>query len=560
MKKTKAMALFLAALILLSMAGACTGNGGSSSPTQDAADTTAPTVVTPAEPEPTEEETSGSIFPLAETITLAVYTGIDTAIGQYVIDPAEDMRVWRELSERMNIEFDFTVNTDEALGLQLIVVSGDYGDLLSNMDTYYIGGAEVAINDEVIIDLMPYIDQMPNYYETVLSNSDLLRDIVTDSGYLPQFALVYESNYGIMSGPSIRQDWLDDLSLDMPVTYDDWREALAMFKTEKGADFALALSGTGVCTAENLSSGFGVRMQYTTDTFNSSPFYIEGGKGGTVKFGPIQEGCLEYLTMLNEWYSEGLISSDFVSYTGWIVPDDATINGRVGVAFGNPNKMIMWAEQSDDPNMLWAPIADPTKDGIGKEYVNHNKSRVSGPGFSITTQCEYLDIAIALLDYGYSDEGYILWNYGILGEGLEYDQAGNPQLTDLVLKNPDGIESTNAAAIYASAVTGSFVVNMNRFNRYYTYEQSIAQGIWNSTNDSSDNWAYPTNAAMTAQENERYDQLMSDILTYISENFLAFIMGEQPLDYFDTFVATIEGMGIEEIVAIKQAALDRYMS
>lgn len=556
MKKIRVLSLILVILMLIAMIGACAGDDASTTaPVTD--NTTQPTKSSETEP---PEETSGVIFPLANPVTFSIHMGMDTDIGMHITDPQEDMSVFRELRDRLNVNFEFILSVDESLGLQLLIAGGDYGDFLSSVDTYYTGGAEAAIDQDVIIDLLPYLDQMPYYYDAVLSNDDLYRDIVTDSGYLPLFALVYESNYGIMSGPSIRQDWLNDLSLDMPVTYDDWYEALSLFKTEKGATFALALNGTGVCTAENLTSGFGVRIQYNTDTFNSSPFYIEGGKGGTVKFGPIQDGCLEYLTMLNKWYSDGLISSDFVSYTGWLVPDDATINGEVGIAFGNPNKMVNWAVQSDDPDMLWMPINDPTKDGIGKDYVNHNKSRVTGAGFSITSQCENLDIAIAVMDYGYTDEGCLLWNYGVLGEGLEYDENGNPQLTDLVLKNPEGLESTVAAALYASSTTGSFVVNMERFNRYYSYEQSIAFSIWNSTNDNSDNWAYPVTAKMTGAENERYDQLMADILVYISEHILAFIMGVEPLDNFDNFVETIKGMQVEEVVAIKQAALDRYMS
>ena len=40
-------------------------------------------------------------------------------------------------------------------------------------------------------------------------------------------------------------------------------------------------------------------------------------KDGQVKFGPYEPELLDYLTMLNEWYDEGLIDPDFGTYAGW---------------------------------------------------------------------------------------------------------------------------------------------------------------------------------------------------------------------------------------------------
>ena len=39
---------------------------------------------------------------------------------------------------------------------------------------------------------------------------------------------------------------------------------------------------------------------------------------------------------------------------------------------------------------------------------------------------------------------------------------------------------------------------------------------------------------------------------------IKFIMGETSLDEFDAYVQQIEAMGLEDVLAIQQAALDRY--
>lgn len=38
-----------------------------------------------------------------------------------------------------------------------------------------------------------------------------------------------------------------------------------------------------------------------------------------------------------------------------------------------------------------------------------------------------------------------------------------------------------------------------------------------------------------------------------------FIMGKEPLDNFDSFVQTLKNMGIDDVLAVEQAAYDRYV-
>ena len=351
----------------------------------------------------------------------------------------------------------------------------------------------------------------------------------------------------------VRADWLEALELDMPETYDDWTDILAAFKSEYDPKYCIAMAGYGVCTAENLSSGFGVRLQYWTETFNSSPFYVTGGKDGQVHFGPIEDGCLEYLTLINSWWNAGYFDADFVNYTGWLVVSDEVPVGDVGIAFGAPNRAMSWTQQSENPDFKLVALSDPTKDGVGAEYVNHWKTRVVSDGWSVTTSCAEPEKVIQLVDWLYSDEGYLLSNYGTEGESFEYVD-GKPALTQKVLAHETLIAS-DALALYGGATMSPHLFNLSK---EYQQEQLDMFSTWNSVNPNADNWAFPANASMTDEEETRYAEIMPDILTYISENFLAFIMNERDLSTFDDFVSEIRNMGVEEAISIKQAALDRY--
>ncbi len=46
--------------------------------------------------------------------------------------------------------------------------------------------------------------------------------------------------------------------------------------------------------------------------------------------------------------------------------------------------------------------------------------------------------------------------------------------------------------------------------------------------------------------------------TFISENFILFVTGEKSLDEFDSYLDTLKGMGMEDMIAIYQNAYDIY--
>ena len=59
----------------------------------------------------------------------------------------------------------------------------------------------------------------------------------------------------------------------------------------------------------------------------------------------------------------------------------------------------------------------------------------------VTTSCpeDKLITALKWLNYGYSEEGLVYWNYGTEGETFILDDNGIPQWTDLILNDADGL-------------------------------------------------------------------------------------------------------------------------
>jgi putative aldouronate transport system substrate-binding protein len=64
---------------------------------------------------------------------------------------------------------------------------------------------------------------------------------------------------------------------------------------------------------------------------------------------------------------------------------------------------------------------------------------------------------------------------------------------------------------------------------------------------------------MTADESSTYSSLMADINTYVSTAILQMIVGDLDIDSnWDSYVAAVNSMGIDEALACKKAAYERY--
>ena len=92
---------------------------------------------------------------------------------------------------------------------------------------------------------------------------------------------------------------------------------------------------------------------------------------------------------------------------------------------------------------------------------------------------------------------------------------------------------------------------------YSLHEQKKAVEVWKVPDTSG---VMPAAMTMTQDEGRRYSTIMSEVETYVEEKFIKFVMGIEPLDKFDEFVAQVESMNIEEAINIQQAALDRYIA
>ena len=573
MKKLFAI-LLVAAMILSAFAG-CGGVSTSSIPNEtDSASALADvTEAEPAvEPEPTHEEASkpdveeASAEPVGEApqaslsyplVTdgseqVTVWVSLPPHVAPYMEDVSESA-AYRAAAEATGIKMVTTTVSAavEAEQFQLMCAGGTTGDydIIVGATRAY-GSADAAIEDEIVIDLSDYLaEYMPDYYNFLQSDEEVRKLLTTDSGAIADIA--GRATGGRPQGFGIRKDWLDKSGLDIPTTYDELYNVLTVFKNDYNCPEPLLMFSTGFLDNDFLCSGFGMTQ---------NGYYVEDG---TIKFAYLEDSFKQYCQLISKWYAEGLLSKDFLNNVqGAGISYDAQMqDGTAGVFMtGVDIFSSSSAESASDPDWEAVPMADVTvNSGDTITMGNTPNSDPLSNKWNVTTGVseERMANVLGFVNWFFTEDGSIACNFGIEGEGFEYDTDGNPKLTELVTNNPEGMGSFIAEAIYLNWCA-PYTLDTRYYDSIYDTEaQASATDIWNSNRNNSQQY----HGDLTSDENSAYNAVYSDIDTYIDNMAVSFMTGAADVNAeWDTFVSTIESMDIASCIQIKQDAYDRFVN
>lgn len=535
----KAATVTLASLLAGGMLAGCSGDDST-----DPAST--PGAATPG------STAASSGTPAANPITISYWGNLNENAAA-VVTNLNQVEMYKELEQRTGVKVDFkhpsAGNATEAFGL--LVASRDLTDVIEYHWTGYPGGPSKAIEDEIIIPLQDLIQEhAPNLQKVLDDYPEVKKQITTDDGMIYAFPSLSLHEIKVFGGMLVRKDWLDDLGLAEPETIDDWENMLRAFKEQKGASNPLTLLKSHLSgTNSGFIGAFGVNNDFFVDN-------------GTVKYGPYDPAFKGFLELFNKWYEEGLLDPDFVTNDTSIV-DSKITNGQSGATFGwiggtlGKYLAAFEANNNQDANMVMTQYPVLEK-GTEPVFIPRDFEFNLYGAAAITTANQHPVETVKWLDYLYSDEGHLLKNFGI--EGLTYNMVdGYPTYTDLILKNPDGLNVAQATAKYFRANYPSPGLGDKRYlEQYYAYpQQKEALSLLAQYGDNAVDVLFPP-ATNTPDEAQELSVIMGEINTYRDEMIYKFILGAESLDNFDKFTQQLKAMRIEEAIALKQAALDRY--
>ena len=427
----------------------------------------------------------------------------------------------------------------------LMIASNELPDIIEYNWYYYTGGPEKALEEGLIVPIDIEKDA-PNLYAYLKDHPEIDKMCKTDDGKYFGFPFIRGDRWlQTSAGIIIRQDWLDDLGLSMPETIDDWTNVLTQFKEKKGAKAPLSVT-TGAFG--NTYSAFVGAYGITTG------LYLDNDQ---VKMGELQPEYKEFLKQMNEWYKAGLLDNDFISLDNAMIQTNilnGVAGGTVGSVGGNLGKW-MAAKPNDKYSLVGAP--NPVlKKGDSIEFGNMQLA-ATGTAGTITKNCKNYDAAVKLLDYGYSEKGHMLFNFGIEGESYEM-KDGYPTYTENITNSSDGTSMAVKLSTYALSQQEGVFVQDKRYMEQYAQlpQQKEAISTWSNTN--MEKHLLP-NIVLTSQQVEQMKTKLENMNTYNSEMMTGFITGAKSLDQFDSFVAEMKTRGAEEYVNMMQEAYDRYL-
>lgn len=481
---------------------------------------------------------------VSEPFTITIWKAAGDVVYKTMSNLSEGA-YWKEMEARTGIHVDFIHPSvgQETQSLNLLLASDDLPDLIEPMYGYeYPGGYETGVAEGVFYDITNIVkEHCPNYMAALQLTESITKQCYTDSGMISGFWNIS------VGGPQppwlgvvVRKDWLDDLGLDTPVTYDDWYNMLKAFKAEKGAVAPMMLYFTGFNPQNVFCGGYNI-----TETF----FKV----GDTVKYGPLESGYKEYLSMLAKWYDEGLIDPDFATKKDFLPSQEFTTTGKTGAFYEQYLDLTMLKERSDDANYQLIGVPTPRVNANDEIHIRQVNFEAYASRWIMTTDCKDPVTVAKWCDYAYTEEGDLLASYGFEDKTYEIVN-GKPQFTEFMYKNPDGLSLAEAYHYYAK-LGGAGLYHWDREFAGMAQNDLNAMDVWGADNDGS--YILPP-VSMTADEASEYATIMNDIETYRSEMVINFILGLEPLDNYDTFVDTIRSMNIDRAIEIYQAALNRY--
>lgn len=371
----------------------------------------------------------------------------------------------------------------------------------------------------------------------------------------------------------LRKDWMEELGLEPPTTIAEL-ENIMIKMMENGAEY-------GLVEAKDLQA-----LNKSAPMFGAYPsLWIE--KDGKLEYGNIQPEMKNAIAQWTDWYQRGLINPNFATADDGSFGADI-LNGKVGVQFYPSYWGWVYGEDimaNQNVNAYFDAYEYPSATG---EKVLYPIDFPGGSGFTVFSKdCKNPDAAIKLMNF-YVNMGDLNAEHGIRYFTPDYTEYikgvtnVNHGVGPFKIANPfqDGRAGERFMIAFETGETSQFL-NTGELNNYLMglewikngpsiepvpfindegelKEQQTAVGYWTQRLSSKSGLAVSSRIVMDdrlirnklwgelPEALAQYGSTLSDILL---EGYTQIIMGDQPIDYFDTLVETWYAAGGADVTA-----------
>lgn len=329
--------------------------------------------------------------------------------------PTEKNSVLNAINKKFNVDLSI-----------IYVPEKDYSNKLNTLiaahtlpDIFWVNGNVLDTTQLRDAGLVRKLDDLlPSY------GQNILREVGTELKKTPVnqkdgiYAIIPGSlNY--TSNLSIRTDWLANLNLSMPTDLDSFHEVLKAFTygdpDKDGKDDTVGYVGTmaSMRTFETIFGAYGICVD--------KPYLMDDGTVTTWMKAPQYLSAIKYLRTL---YQEGLMDPDFATIP-LMSSFEKLWTGKTGAFdFQDVGTTNNWMPgrytEKPVPTFGFTVLTGPEgKSGAIKQYPRYAWQHL------ISSNCKHPEVALALIDYMYSEEGDELTYLGIEGKHYKWIDKEN---------------------------------------------------------------------------------------------------------------------------------------
>ena len=461
--------------------------------------------------------------------------------------------------DELGIEFEdmFVVNPEqleEKLNLQ--IASGQVPDLMEVSRTQF----EMLVDSGLAADLTDVYEQYASdkTKEYLTSDDGMCMEMSTVDGRL--YAIPCTQGYlespGVVTW--IRKDWLDNLNLPVPENFEELYEVMKAFTYDdpdgNGLDDTYAIS-----TSNELDEWMGFFASY-----GSYPKSWIRDENDEIVYGGIQPETRNALEALHTMFDEGMISREFGA-NDWTQFIKSIDNSNVGIVY-----FAWWAvswplgEVHSNDGAEWIPLPIMSVDGGAAKVMSN-----AGPDtyYVMRKEYEHPEALILMMNLWFEKA------YGSREEMLKYHKNEKEEMlanfspihpwlahedVEYYCKIRDSLAGEDVGEMFPSCQTYYEVVTRYMENPneddYFTYKMYGPDSgckvlDYYMNNDLVLFEQYYDSGTPTMKEK------WGVLETRQMETYVKIIMGEEPIEAFDSFVEDWKSSGGEQITEeVREAA------
>lgn len=391
-------------ITVLALAGCLTAcgksaSGGSEGQSESTMRTTAAASENSTSKPGSEDEIN--LYGYNEPVTIKFGLGITSDFNYTGGETAENNQ-WMTLYRENNIMPELLYEVDSSQSetkMSTAIMSGNYPDIIGASPSDFANYARTGVIADISEVFERYAsEELKEYLD---ADGGLAMQNVTIDGKiygLPRMGNGYDS----VPVMFIRQDWLDNLGLEIPETMEELKKVAHAFTyddpDQNGADdtYGLAVDGMNILTnsvgdVSAVFAGFGAYPG------SDGMAFIEDENGKITWGGTNTAGMKAGLTLLQDMYQDGSLAKDFITMDSNSIFEEAGA-GRCGIWFAPMWGAMVAASDAikSDPaaHMVAAAIPDGLNQGGSKVLLTSSVDYI----YCISSKCGNPEVLIKLMN------------------------------------------------------------------------------------------------------------------------------------------------------------------